>query len=269
MVDQFISNSFSKKLFSLNIVLSGLATVRPPWNWETPSPPYSRLYYILDGNMELTVDGKLCTLSSGNVYLIPTAHSVQHVALEPNTHLYFHINLFDFANQDVLAFCEMGNGFARPQIEELARLYKSENALDHFRLKQEILSDVLRFLELSDCQPEKKQYSPHVQKAVEYIKGHLSAKLSVQRVCRELFISKSTLNRCFQSELGRSVGDYIDMLVLEQAKTLLSTTVCSLSQISDRLGFCDQFYFSRKFKAAFGETPFEYRQKNRAELLDR
>ena len=76
MVDQFISNSFSKQLFSLNIVLSGLATVRPPWNWETPSPPYSRLYYILDGNMSLTVDGKPCTLSKGNVYLIPTAHSV-------------------------------------------------------------------------------------------------------------------------------------------------------------------------------------------------
>ena len=34
--------------------------------------------------------------------------------------------------------------------------------------------------------------------------------------------------------------------------------------ISESLGFADQFYFSRKFKKKFGQTPLQYRQSNRA-----
>ena len=39
--------------------------------------------------------------------------------------------------------------------------------------------------------------------------------------------------------------------------------VCNLSalEISERLGFCDQFYFSRRFKEKYGSSPREYRKK--------
>ena len=35
-----------------------------------------------------------------------------------------------------------------------------------------------------------------------------------------------------------------------------------ISRISERYGFCDQFYFSRRFKEKFGVTPQKYRKMN-------
>ena len=34
-----------------------------------------------------------------------------------------------------------------------------------------------------------------------------------------------------------------------------------VSEVSERLGFCDQFYFSRYFKKRCGESPLKYRKR--------
>ena len=36
----------------------------------------------------------------------------------------------------------------------------------------------------------------------------------------------------------------------------------SVGEISEKLGFCDQFYFSRRFKKRFGLSPREYVKKS-------
>ena len=61
-------------------------------------------------------------------------------------------------------------------------------------------------------------------------------------------------------ELGTTVNNYIDDLILTRAAQMIAEGQFSINAISNRFGFCDQFYFSRKFKAKFGITPSEYKR---------
>ena len=61
--------------------------------------------------------------------------------------------------------------------------------------------------------------------------------------------------------MGITIGKYIDGIVLLTAKERLADKSYDISTISDDLGFCDTFYFSRRFKESFGRTPNQYRKE--------
>ena len=64
-------------------------------------------------------------------------------------------------------------------------------------------------------------------------------------------------------EAGMSQGKYIDNMIFLKAKQMLSDPALTIGQISQKLGFCDQFYFSRRFKENSRQTPSEYRKEMR------
>ena len=70
----------------------------------------------------------------------------------------------------------------------------------------------------------------------------------------------STLRSKFKKETGVSLSSYINSYLMEKSKLFLMNPALSISEISDKLGFCDQFYFFKQFKSKFGITPSSYRQ---------
>ena len=60
---------------------------------------------------------------------------------------------------------------------------------------------------------------------------------------------------------GRSVGAWIDIVRIQRAKRLLSSTDLSIIDIATSVGVEDQSYFSRLFKKEAGITPSAYRKK--------
>ena len=105
-------------------------------------------------------------------------------------------------------------------------------------------------------------YSAPIQGAIDLINDHPSIQLSVKTISEKLFIAPTTLAKHFHEEVGINIGQYIDHIVFAQAKKLLIQTDIPIQTISDRLGFCDRFYFSRRFKEKFGMTPYKYRKYN-------
>lgn len=262
MREIFYSPSFGTHEISLYVSQSGHAKMSRPWTWETNNPPFSRLYYMLDGEASIIVDGKLTLLRKGYVYLLPTGYTLKNVSRKHMEQLFFHVNMFDFAGFDILSTCKICEGTPVDDIPELIRLYKSDDAIDILQLKQRITYDCIQFLKKSQCTISNKHYSENVRKTIDYVKQNLSSNLSVKEICKQLLIPKTSLNQSFRKEIGKSVGEYIDDMVLEKSKTMLITSAASISEISDALGFCDQFYFSRKFKETYGETPSSYRKNN-------
>ena len=64
----------------------------------------------------------------------------------------------------------------------------------------------------------------------------------------------------FKKEIGVSVGRYIDDRLMYVAELELRRGEKSINEISDMLGFCDQFYFSRRFSQTYGIPPIKYRK---------
>lgn len=79
--------------------------------------------------------------------------------------------------------------------------------------------------------------------------------LSVQEICREMGIHRSTLTRILRRESGLSPVEFLIRYRLQEAMTLLAQRRCSIKQVAALTGFSSQGYFSKTFRRRFGFLP--------------
>ena len=76
-----------------------------------------------------------------------------------------------------------------------------------------------------------------------------------------LYVTPNHLNALCNDVVGIPAGDLIRNRVVLEAKRLLVNFDLNINEISDRLNFTDNSYFSRFFKKQEGITPEEFRKK--------
>ena len=95
-----------------------------------------------------------------------------------------------------------------------------------------------------------------------YIQGHLSEKLTLDQIARQVYLSKSYLCRILREELDTTFTEYTNRLRIERSKLYLQRSSMSLTEIACAVGFEDQSYFTRIFKRQVGVPPGKYRANN-------
>lgn len=106
------------------------------------------------------------------------------------------------------------------------------------------------------------QYSPSVQKAIEYMKSHLSdSSLTVDQISAEVFLSASRFGVLFKQETGQTVYDYLTELRISRAIHLLENTRMKIYEIAEQTGYKSSQYFSQIFSQRTGHKPLYFRQK--------
>lgn len=93
-----------------------------------------------------------------------------------------------------------------------------------------------------------------------FLNSHLSEDLSVERITRELGISKSKLYQVCADRLGCGIAEYVRSLRIKHAKELLRTTDFPITKIAEESGFSDYNYFCRVFKKEAGMPARKYRE---------
>ena len=73
-----------------------------------------------------------------------------------------------------------------------------------------------------------------------------------------------SLRKQFKKETGFSPVNYFLMLKMTMAKELLMKPRLTVKEIAFRLGFEDQYYFSRMFRVKTGVSPRQYRENSAA-----
>lgn len=100
-----------------------------------------------------------------------------------------------------------------------------------------------------------------VAAAVRYISEHLSEAITVDDLADAALVSKRTLLRRFNSELGRSPSDEVRRQRIEKAKRLLRDTDMPLASLALETGFGQQSALGRAIKADCGKTPAQLRRE--------
>ena len=94
---------------------------------------------------------------------------------------------------------------------------------------------------------------------VDYIKQHLTGKLSIDKLSQMACMSKPNFFKAFKNEMGISPVDYIIKERIKFAKHLMHNPYNSISDACYKAGFNNLNYFSRAFKKIEGITPSIYK----------
>jgi len=94
-----------------------------------------------------------------------------------------------------------------------------------------------------------------VEKAKFIMEEHVYGEIDMHSVCRTIGVSTSHLNDVFKSYTGMTPYQYFISIKIHKAKELLEKGDESIKEIAFRLGFTDQYYFSRLFKKKTGISP--------------
>ena len=104
--------------------------------------------------------------------------------------------------------------------------------------------------------------NPTINKALNYIHNNLSKDISLERVAKEVHISKSHLCNLFSQYLNCSFSAYINKAKVDYSKQLLSTSTMPLVDIAFKSVFNSQSYFCSTFKKIEGITPLQYKKSH-------
>jgi AraC-like DNA-binding protein len=104
-------------------------------------------------------------------------------------------------------------------------------------------------------------YDKFISAATGYIDENLHRTITIEEMCRELYISKNLLYKKFRDFFDCTVNEYITLKRLERAKLMLDTTADSSKRIAENCGFDNYSYFSRLFKKKNGVSPRDYRHR--------
>lgn len=258
----------SKCINSIGLKLGVHGYVRADSEWKSTgmSIPYSKLYFVFGGSADVSCGGINTELAADGVYLIPFGAYHSFYCEGEMEKLYFHFTLSKPSGCDMLENVNriMRLDITREKLEYIKELYFSGDIFSCLELKNILYSTVLEFINRFKIRisPEP-MYSDTVSAAIGYIRSRLSQRICVKELAEELFVSESMLSKRFSREVGMSIGKYIDREVMREAQRRLLISDDPIQLISESLGFCDQFYFSGKFKRFCGVPPIKYRKQNR------
>jgi AraC family transcriptional activator of pobA len=96
---------------------------------------------------------------------------------------------------------------------------------------------------------------------VELLERDFATSHEAGHYAAELGTTTGTLSRLLTRLTGRSTKQLIMDRVILEAVRLLRFSDLSIKEIAARLGFTDQFAFSKAFKRQRGEAPLDFRER--------
>ena len=103
-----------------------------------------------------------------------------------------------------------------------------------------------------------------IERVKRYIERNCFKKVSLSDAAKAVGLSPKYLSRVFSDVAGIGFVDYKLKVKMDRAKQMLTGTGCSVSQVSDKLGFMNPESFMRIFKKITGATPTKFRKKRRS-----
>lgn len=276
MQNLLINNSFS-------LIGGGFATVRDDVVWRnfrsddlTDAEPcsskwpvmvplfaYHRLYFVTDGYAILKLaDGTSLKLEKNKLYLISpfTVRSVQEHASV--THFYIHFK----SNTQVI------NPFEYYHLNN--PVDAGEEEYDHFRtllknygrkdLQSELTAQGSLLLLLAKFFPPDAAVSPAMKRfapVLDYIEEHICSKITVKQLADVLGYNETYFSGLFSKQFNQPPLKYVSEKKMILARRQLALTDMSIKEISDYLGFDNEFYFNTVFRRSVGIPPGKWRKQ--------
>lgn len=269
---------------SETITCSMFGRMRQTQGWETTEKRYapSNIFvFMINGKAEFNIENKKVEIENGDILIIPKGtiynartedfceyyffHFSGHITKDENkseyiTNTAFSFNLTECKHDYVYFESKTSNK------DVYNKIYKCIiNCIECISVRTRtgrIMTDVefLKIMLILGDAYENKNYElpPVLEKMIAYIRTNLTKPLSLKDISSYCEISASYAARLFKKHLNISASSYINGEKLRYSCELMKNTNMNITEISDYLGYCDVYYFSRLFKRKFGVSPSQY-----------
>lgn len=258
------------------------------FHYREPSPgavevhhhDFYEVYFLLGGQVEYWVEGRILRLTKGDILLI-NPMELHRPIVQPESPVYERIVLwinrefleslvtkdgplsrcFDLALPNLICPSPRDRSVLTARMSDLVREYYSRDYgsdLCAQGLFLQLMAQLNRLVlreEGSDLPQQ--QFSPLVQKALQYIGNNIGSSLSLDEIAGACFVSKYHLAHTFGKEMGLSVYRYIMLRRLLLARHMLLSGEPA-GQVSTACGFSDYTSFYRAFRAEYGVSPRDF-----------
>lgn len=146
--------------------------------------------------------------------------------------------------------------------ELLFRVLEGNYTLGNFIYISQVLSLILSETYHREKHDTTLEQNVHVTNVVRYMYKHLQDNLTLEQMIGEFKFSKSYLNAIFQKYTRHAPMDFYINLKMKEACKYLRSTDLYIYEVAERLGYKDQYYFSRIFRKTVGISPKEYRNSD-------
>jgi len=100
----------------------------------------------------------------------------------------------------------------------------------------------------------------------EYIHVNYAKQIDLTDIADSFGFSSAYLTKVFREQLHTTPSKYLNEYRMMIAQQLLRDTSLSVKDITEKVGFVDQFHFSKRFKQCSGLSPAQYRARPKAEM---
>ncbi len=94
----------------------------------------------------------------------------------------------------------------------------------------------------------------------EYFHTNFAKQIDLAQIADSFGFSSAYLSKVFREQLQTTPSKYLNDYRMMIAKQLLRDTALSVKVITEKVGFVDQFHFSKRFKQCCGYSPAQYRE---------
>lgn len=111
------------------------------------------------------------------------------------------------------------------------------------------------------AKPVEKGGESSIDVALQYIRTHYDADLSLEKVASVVFLNPVYFSQLFKQKTGQGYKEYVIQLRIDRAKELLQDPYLKIADVAERVGYQDMRHFTQVFRKKLTLTPTEYRKQ--------
>ena len=255
-------------------------------------PCDARLFYGLEGSINIEINDTIYTLTKGDLILFP-AGTRYHICTPTdfsktilinfdytfeNSHITIPVAPLHLKDQDDKRLLspvifDDAKELSSPiyiqkkldimdKLHEIVREY-SKKILYHEVKTSNLLSDII-----VDCIREVKLSNindgyARINNILKMIQENYNKNLTNISIGKEFGLHPNYISSLVKQYTGIPLHKYILYARISHSIDMLGTGNMSVSEVAEKCGFCDVFYFSRYFKQYMGISPNEYKKQTK------
>ncbi len=219
-----------------------------------------KMYYVCTGTGCIHTAGKITPLKQGDVFFTFPASPF---AIESNENFtYMYISFVGNRGNKIMEELKIcSNNFVFHDVGQVHGFWKN-GIITNTHATDLISESILlyTFSVLSERAPKKQPKTPRGADFIKkYIDEHFSdCNFSLNSMSTDLSYNKKYLSHAFKKTFGIGISEYLNIMRIQNACTMIGQGFTSVSDIADRCGYSDPQYFSKIFKSKMGVLPTQY-----------